>query len=82
MRGVHYRGGYHDFIIRRGGLQVFPRLVAHEHHRPFSRDAARSGVAGLDALLGEGLIAARARSSLVLPDPVSRRSPWLLPIPP
>src|SRR6185369_10897752 len=31
LRGVDFRGGYHDFIIRRGGLDVFPRLVAAEH---------------------------------------------------
>src|SRR5579884_3846392 len=28
LRGAHYRGGYHDFLIRTGGLHVFPRLVA------------------------------------------------------
>ena len=31
LRGQHYRGGYHDFVIERGGLVVFPRLVAAEH---------------------------------------------------
>jgi circadian clock protein KaiC len=55
MRGMWFRGGYHDFLIRRGGLAVFPRLVAAEHHRPFDRGAAPSGVAALDALLGGGL---------------------------
>src|SRR5690606_21351531 len=28
FRGTDYRGGYHDFAIRQGGLMVFPRLVA------------------------------------------------------
>jgi circadian clock protein KaiC len=55
MRGVHFRGGYHNFVIRRGGLQVFPRLVAAEHHRNFSKEPVTSGVAELDALLGGGL---------------------------
>ncbi len=55
MRGMRFRGGYHDFIIRRGGLLVFPRLVAAEHHQPFPREVAPSGVAALDALLGGGL---------------------------
>ncbi len=32
MRGVKYRGGYHDFVIETGGVAVFPRLVAAEHH--------------------------------------------------
>lgn len=31
LRGTGYRGGYHDFRIVRGGLEVFPRLVASEH---------------------------------------------------
>src|SRR6201981_573155 len=35
MRGIDFRGGYHDFIIQTGGIRVFPRLVAAEHHRPF-----------------------------------------------
>ncbi len=55
MRGQSFRGGYHDFRIVRGGLDVFPRLVAAEHHRPFPPDQAPSGVPALDALLGGGL---------------------------
>ena len=35
MRGIKFRGGYHDFIIETGGIRVFPRLVAAEHHRAF-----------------------------------------------
>ncbi|HEY2022944.1 ATPase domain-containing protein, partial [Paraburkholderia sp.] len=30
-RGQRYRGGYHDFTIRTGGVAVYPRLVAAEH---------------------------------------------------
>jgi circadian clock protein KaiC len=54
LRGHRYRGGYHDFVIRRGGLQVFPRLVAAEHHAPYEREVVGSGLPGLDALLGGG----------------------------
>ena len=32
-RGVQFRGGYHDYVIRRGGIVVFPRLVAAEHRQ-------------------------------------------------
>ena len=32
MRGARYREGWHDYDIRPGGLDVFPRLVAAEHH--------------------------------------------------
>ena len=54
-RGQSYRGGYHDTVIVTGGLQVFPRLVAAEHARPFGRDQLDTGIAKLDALLGGGL---------------------------
>lgn len=54
LRGAAYRGGYHDFVIRRGGLQVFPRLVAAEHQVEFDRKPIQSGVRTLDDLLGGG----------------------------
>ena len=54
MRGSEFRGGYHDMVIRRGGLDVFPRLVASEHHTPFVGDPVLSGLSELDALLGGG----------------------------
>jgi circadian clock protein KaiC len=53
-RGSDYRGGYHDFAIRRGGLIIFPRLVAAEHSESFEQGAIPSGVTALDALLGGG----------------------------
>lgn len=55
MRELAFRGGYHDLVIRRGGVEVFPRLVAAEHHTPFRPEVVASGVAELDALLGGGL---------------------------
>lgn len=55
MRGIEFKGGYHDFKIQRGGLSIFPRLVAAEHHQPFTGEFAKSGNAGMDALLGGGL---------------------------
>jgi circadian clock protein KaiC len=56
MRGIKFRGGYHDFILNRGGLSVFPRLVAAEHGTEFSSDAAPTGNERLDQLLGGGLM--------------------------
>lgn len=55
MRGVPFRGGHHDFTIRKGGLDVFPRLVAGEHHAEFEEKDLASGNEGLDALLAGGL---------------------------
>ncbi|MBL6459004.1 AAA family ATPase [Belnapia sp. T6] len=54
MRGTQYREGWHDYVIRRGGLEVFPRLVAADHHLPFVGDPVTSGVPKLDHLLGGG----------------------------
>jgi circadian clock protein KaiC len=55
MRGISFRGGFHDLTIRKGGLEIYPRLVAAEHHSSFPAGFARSGNADLDALLGGGL---------------------------
>jgi circadian clock protein KaiC len=55
MRGVAFRGGYHDLVIRRGGLDCFPRLVASEHTTEFEELERPSGNAQLDGLLGGGL---------------------------
>jgi circadian clock protein KaiC len=55
LRGVSYRGGYHDFVIRRGGLDVFPRLIAAEHHDEFPDVDLPTGNAELDNLLGGGV---------------------------
>jgi len=54
-RGVNFRGGYHDYVIRRGGLQVFPRLVASEYQPDYVDAKLESGIASLDSLLGGGI---------------------------
>ena len=63
-RGRQFRGGYHDFTIKTGGLEVYPRLVAGEHRSEFERTALPSGIEGLDALLGGGV--ERGSSALIL----------------
>lgn len=55
MRGIPFKGGFHDFTIKRGGLEIYPRLVAAEHHRDFVGEIVPSGNAELDTLLGGGL---------------------------
>lgn len=62
-RGVNFRGGYHDYAIRRGGIVVFPRLVATEHRKPPSRTRLPSGIGELDVLLGGGV--ERGTSTLI-----------------
>ena len=56
MRGVRYRGGYHDFEIERGGLRVYPRLIASEHTANPASGPVSTGSGGLDRLLGGGLV--------------------------
>lgn len=64
MRGVAHATGYHDTAIVPGGVRVFPRLVAAEHHRPNGREVLSSGLPELDAMLGGGVD--RGTSTLIL----------------
>ena len=65
MRGRAFRGGYHDYIIRTGGLRIFPRLVAAEHNPGFEEKGfVASGVEDLDSLLKGGLD--RGTSTLIM----------------
>jgi circadian clock protein KaiC len=64
VRGRDFRAGYHDYAIHRGGVEVFPRLVAAEHRTAFVRESIQSGLGPLDTLLGGGL--ARGTSTLIL----------------
>jgi len=65
LRGCAFREGYHDYLIRSGGVVVFPRLVAAEYgdeHDDASQ--AVSGIAELDTLVGGGL--GRGTSTLLI----------------
>jgi circadian clock protein KaiC len=64
MRGVRFRDGLHDFLIRTGGIHVFPRLSAPERVRDFPGEDVHSGVREIDSLLGGGLD--RGSSTLIL----------------
>jgi circadian clock protein KaiC len=54
-RGRGFRGGYHDYLIRRGGIHVYPRLVAAEHRTDVARGKVSSDIPEFDKLLGGGL---------------------------
>ena len=55
LRGMRFRGGYHDFRITTGGLAVFPRLRL-EHKDSASHEALiQSGSDAMDTMLGGGL---------------------------
>jgi circadian clock protein KaiC len=55
LRGSAFRSGYHDFVVERGGLKLFPRLIASEHRSDVTASPLPSGIIELDALLGGGL---------------------------
>ena len=55
LRGVKFRDGWHDYVIGRGGLGVYPRLIASEHRPELKSRRVSSGINELDALLGGGI---------------------------
>jgi circadian clock protein KaiC len=64
IRGLAFRDGFHDFAIRTGGLEVFPRLVAAEYPSEPPAGQISSGVGDLDAMLGGGVD--RGSSTLIM----------------
>ena len=65
LRGSAFREGFHDYLIKEGGVFVFPRLIAAEHlENPHKEGPAGSGIAELDHLVGGGLD--RGTSTLLL----------------
>ncbi|HEV2136159.1 MAG TPA: ATPase domain-containing protein [Terracidiphilus sp.] len=64
VRATSFREGYHDYVIVRGGMRVFPRLVSGEHRgTDVPEDALPSGIAELDALFHGGV--QRGTSTLI-----------------
>lgn len=63
LRGVDFMAGFHDLNIRKGGLDIYPRLIAAGHHAEFNDAVTPSGVTALDDLLGGGPL--RGSSTLV-----------------
>ncbi|KQX25575.1 MULTISPECIES: ATPase domain-containing protein [unclassified Sphingomonas] len=63
MRGVDFTAGYHDLLIRTGGMEIFPRLIAADHFQDFPETLTSSGIAELDNLFGGGPM--RGTSTLI-----------------
>jgi circadian clock protein KaiC len=72
FRGSDFRSGFQDFRIHRGGLEVFPRLMASEHGRDFQRETVASGITQLDALFGGGID--RGTATLLIGPPGTGKS--------
>ncbi|SEC60459.1 ATPase domain-containing protein [Terriglobus roseus] len=72
LRGSGYREGFHDYVIQRGGVMIFPRLIAAEHSESFEGERIASGLTELDAMFGGGI--ARGSSTLFTGPPGSGKS--------
>ena len=68
MRGIDFKGGFHDFTIKHGGLKIYPRLVAAEHHKEFRNEVVRERKCGAGRFAWRR---ARARNQCA-----SHRSGW------
>ena len=55
VRGSRFRGGYHDFRITTGGLEVYPRILHDAPRVDVSDQMISSGSETVDLLLGGGL---------------------------
>lgn len=56
IRGVRFRGGFHEMNILPGGVKIYPRLVAAETRGDYEElGTISSGVSEIDAMLGGGL---------------------------
>lgn len=64
QRGRDFQGGYHDLVIQKGGVVVFPRLIAADHRNGHLKTLVPSGIESLDDLLRGGLV--KGTSTLVL----------------
>lgn len=65
IRASSFREGFHDYVIVRGGLRVFPRLVSGEHRDArVEPEVLPSGLTELDALFNGGV--QRGTSTLIV----------------
>lgn len=56
LRGVDFTAGYHDFVIKKGGIIVFARLDASSYHSNFIGEPISSGIKELDQMLDGGML--------------------------
>ena len=66
LRGLRFRGGYHDFRICTGGLAVYPRLRIDSRVTDLPNSLVLSGSRPMDRMLGGGL---QSGTSLLITGP-------------
>ena len=74
MRGMRFREGYHDYSIERGGLRVFPRIIASDHRVDLRRRRCRAATRSSTICSAADSIVEPPPSSWVPLEPASR--PW------
>jgi circadian clock protein KaiC len=62
LRGSAYSEGLHDYNIRKGGVRIYPRLIAGDHGDGEFGERIASGIGALDQMFGGGI----ARGSTTL----------------
>ncbi|UUX95063.1 AAA family ATPase [Aquabacterium sp. J223] len=72
FRGRKVLGGLHDYNLVKGGLQVYPRLVAADTRRLTDRAQLHSGLPTLDLMLGGGV--EEGTSTLIVGPPGTGKS--------
>ena len=55
IRGLQFRGGYHDFRVATGGIQVYPRILHDVPKGEIGNKTLKTGSKSLDTLLGGGI---------------------------
>ena len=55
LRGIEYLGGFHDYIIKKGGVSIFPRMTSSNYDAKLIDKRFSSGIKEMDRLLGGGL---------------------------
>lgn len=63
LRGSRFRGGYHDFRINTGSIEVYPRIRNEKSRGDRQTELISSGSEAMDALVGGGV--PRAGSVLI-----------------
>lgn len=64
LRNTRFLEGFHDFEIRKGGIILYPRLIAAEPTGAEAGEQVTTGIDGLDRILAGGLD--RGTSTLLL----------------
>ncbi len=55
LRGSIFMVGEHEYVIKEGGVVIYPRLIPEKYSKKFTFDQFSSGIPSLDKLLNGGI---------------------------